>query len=489
MQKQTIKVSNLKLDLDNSRFPEQPDSQRDALIKMVELQGDKLVSLATDIIEHGIDPSERLIVLKDSEDSYIVSEGNRRLTTLKLMNQPEIIGENGTVKKIKRLLKSNPIIPAEVDCVVFENEEDFEHWIRLKHTGENQGAGRVRWTGQESDRYRAKHGSTSFGNQLLSFIRSEEKVADSISVKSQRLKITNLNRLLGDPYVRKSLGLSSPVNGILFCDEHKDSFIYKISLILDCMLESDDKGKVIFTVDRIRMKQDRADFVNQLGIEASGEKLERAWRLDDPRSFVEPTPKSTNGVASNNDGSPSSDPSEQQNPSDSGNGSKKNESTSENADTQTDRGATGKGSVKQNPNRNNLVPANVRLKITDKKCSGIFKELKSELRHDRAANSIAVMVRVFLDLSLTFYIENNNLRLDDRKSGLHDKVVKVTSHLENQGKLTKKLVTSIQAASASTLKSNGSLQQYVHNNHMFPDKSSINTTWDNFEPLLVGIWS
>ena len=147
MQTKSIEISSLLLDLDNSRFPDSPDSQRDAIVKMVELQGEKLVNLARDIIAHGMDPSERLIVLKEGESNFVVAEGNRRVTTLKLLNQPDIISENKITKKIKDLLKTNPSIPKKVDCVVYENEEEFEHWINLKHTGENQGIGRVRWTG------------------------------------------------------------------------------------------------------------------------------------------------------------------------------------------------------------------------------------------------------------------------------------------------------------------------------------------------------
>ena len=207
MQTKSIEISSLLLDLDNSRFPDSPDSQRDAIVKMVELQGEKLVNLARDIIAHGMDPSERLIVLKEGESNFVVAEGNRRVTTLKLLNQPDIISENKITKKIKDLLKTNPSIPKKVDCVVYENEEEFEHWINLKHTGENQGIGRVRWTGQESDRHRAKHGETSLGFQFLSFLHVEKEIPPNISGNSKKLKITNINRLLGDPDFRKSLGL------------------------------------------------------------------------------------------------------------------------------------------------------------------------------------------------------------------------------------------------------------------------------------------
>ena len=99
MEKQTIHVDHLLLDLDNSRYPDQPESQQDALYKMIQLQGDKLVNLAKDIINHGMDPSERVLVLKEDDETYTVVEGNRRLTTLKLLHDHELVTENKTTKK------------------------------------------------------------------------------------------------------------------------------------------------------------------------------------------------------------------------------------------------------------------------------------------------------------------------------------------------------------------------------------------------------
>jgi len=489
MQTKSIEISSLLLDLDNSRFPDSPDSQRDAIVKMVELQGEKLVNLARDIIAHGMDPSERLIVLKEGESNFVVAEGNRRVTTLKLLNQPDIISENKITKKIKDLLKTNPSIPKKVDCVVYENEEEFEHWINLKHTGENQGIGRVRWTGQESDRHRAKHGETSLGFQFLSFLHVEKEIPPNISGNSKKLKITNINRLLGDPDFRKSLGLEVASGGVLYCNERKLEFIRKVLLVLECMLEVDEKGKTLFTVDRIKKKQDRKDFINQLGIAPSEQKLSRLWKVAEPQTFVEPETKESNNNPSSEEEVKDNTVNEGGNESTSS-GDKPNVDDigpSENENSTGSKGPT--KSVKPNPNRDNLIPANVKLKITDKKCSGIFKELKSNLRHDVQPNSIAVLIRVFLDLSVSFYIEENKIQLEKNKTGLHDKVVKVTSRLVELKKLTQKQCTAIQAVSSDTLKSNGSLQQYVHNNHMFPDKLSINNTWDNFEPLFLGIWS
>lgn len=106
MTPKTINISNLLLDLDNPRFPRIVESQREALNLMIEIQSDKIELLASDIAKFGLDPSERLIVYKNelSEDpkSYTVAEGNRRLTALKLLQEPDLSENERTKSRIKK---------------------------------------------------------------------------------------------------------------------------------------------------------------------------------------------------------------------------------------------------------------------------------------------------------------------------------------------------------------------------------------------------
>ncbi|MBQ4796774.1 hypothetical protein F9U41_22395, partial [Pectobacterium versatile] len=80
-----ININDLMLDVQNSRFGDNVDGQREAIKVMVENQGQKIVKLAKDIAENGVDPSERMIVVEsdDEEKGFIVKEGNRRVTALK----------------------------------------------------------------------------------------------------------------------------------------------------------------------------------------------------------------------------------------------------------------------------------------------------------------------------------------------------------------------------------------------------------------------
>lgn len=493
MQKKLISINKLLLDLNNPRFSNAPDNQRDAIKEMVNIQGSKLVVLAKDIVDYGLDPSASLIVVKDEDDKLIVAEGNRRLTTLKLLNNPDLIPENTTTKKIKSLVSTNPDLPTKVDCVIYEfGDDDYEHWVSLLHSGQNNGRGRVEWSSQEKETYDARHGNGSYQHQLLAFIKLEESISSNIKNNVGQLSITNISRLTGDPYVRECLGINPPSQGILYCYTSKELLVAKINKLASIMLEKDEKGKAEFTVDRIRHKKDRADFMEQLEFYPVEQKLEKPWKVNKPSSY---TPISTTPTDTAHQTPTESDPAQE--------GQQTNTVHPQNAQTSptdsstpgtpnfpaTDTPSDKAKSKNLLPNRKMLVPPSIKLTIPNSKINGVFKELKNKLNFDEQPYSISVMFRVFIELSVGSYIEENNIVLPEKKKGLSDKVIAVSEHLRNTGKITSAEDRTIKAISGTNFKQEGAIQQYIHNPSMHPDKPALNTLWSNLEPLFKGIWS
>ncbi|HFQ5036075.1 TPA: hypothetical protein ACGUT1_003662 [Vibrio vulnificus] len=493
MQKKLISINKLLLDLNNPRFSNAPDNQRDAIKEMVNIQGSKLAVLAQDIIDFGLDPSASLIVVKDEDDRLIVAEGNRRLTTLKLLHNPDIIPENATTKKIKSLVSTNPDLPTKVDCVVYEfGDDDYEHWVSLLHSGQNSGRGRVEWSSQEKATYDARHGNGSFQHQLLAFIKQEKSIHSSIKSNVSQLSITNISRLTGDPYVRECLGINPPSQGILFCYTPKEILVNKINKLASVMLERDDKGKPEFTVDRIRHKKDRADFMTQLEFYPVEQKLEKPWKVNKPSSYV-PTSTSSSEDANNqltikSSQNPEGQISTASSETDPVVQPEAGKASNSEQNTTSTKGKENK-SKNLSPNRKILVPLSVKLTIPNIKINEVFKELKNRLNFDEHPYSISVMFRVFIELSLGHYIEKNNIILTDKKSGLSDKVIIVSEHLRLAGKIDNAEDKTIKAVSGTNFKREGAIQQYIHNPSMHPDKPALNTLWTNLEPLFRGIWS
>ena len=137
-----LKVSTINLDQENPRFSPVAN-QREALYAMLNEQGDKIYNLANDIAEHGLDPSKRLIIFKE-KDKYIDGYGNRRITTLKILETPDLIKDHKFYDKFKKLSKrigDNKI--NEVECVIFQSRSSIRHWLEINHNGELDGVGQI----------------------------------------------------------------------------------------------------------------------------------------------------------------------------------------------------------------------------------------------------------------------------------------------------------------------------------------------------------
>ncbi len=74
----TLKIDAVLLDHENPRIS-LSESQREALQKIIDDQGPKLAALAQSIVQNGLSPMDRFLVIKVPEKGkWIVIEGNRR---------------------------------------------------------------------------------------------------------------------------------------------------------------------------------------------------------------------------------------------------------------------------------------------------------------------------------------------------------------------------------------------------------------------------
>jgi len=203
-----IRVANLSINTANPRFNKVP-SQRDAIDIMVSEQKEKIFNLASDIVEAGLNPSELIVVTPAESGRFRVLEGNRRVVSLKLLNNPVPIREKhkalfNRFKTLGQKFKKNPA--RKVLCAVFKNEIDATRWIRLKHTGENEGKGTVRWDTAQISRFESSMGEKpSIGLQAIDFI--SKAVDEETAKKFKKASITNLERLLTDKNVQEVIGI------------------------------------------------------------------------------------------------------------------------------------------------------------------------------------------------------------------------------------------------------------------------------------------
>ncbi|MDA8002926.1 MAG: hypothetical protein MPL62_16710, partial [Alphaproteobacteria bacterium] len=86
-----LSIDKIKVDQKNPRF-KKISSQNSAIKMMLEDPDARLSVIAGHIHDHGLDPSKRLIVFRENGD-YVCGDGNRRLTALKCLHNPRIVGK------------------------------------------------------------------------------------------------------------------------------------------------------------------------------------------------------------------------------------------------------------------------------------------------------------------------------------------------------------------------------------------------------------
>ncbi len=146
MKLEKVRIEDLLLDLNNFRTQAQ-QNEKDAIDTMISTSPDNYWSLFTSILENGYFGVENIIVIRNNE-KYIVKEGNRRVSVLKLIYGlvPDFVLEQFYLEKIKKLSKnwldSNNILP----CIVYESDEidKINEQISLIH-GKAEKASRDAW--------------------------------------------------------------------------------------------------------------------------------------------------------------------------------------------------------------------------------------------------------------------------------------------------------------------------------------------------------
>jgi hypothetical protein len=432
----SIKLMDLHVNTENYRFSTMA-GQKDAIDKMVGDQGDKLYNLATHILENGLNPNDKIQVSASGAHNteFNVLEGNRRIVALKLLNNPDLIdmqGYAGLKKKFRKLHDQHKSkIITDVECIVYVDLTEADKWIKLKHTGQNNGVGTVEWNSQQVQRFEEKvEGKSSIALQAVKMLHSSSDVPREIKENLGNLKITNLDRLISDPDVRKLLGLEIE-SGQLKSGVAKGEVLKGLAQVAKHLLDPK------FNVKKIYTKEDRKKYIKDFPNAAQPDlenKASKSWQVTGGLGFPDPKP-----------------------------GPKK-------------------GSKKE---RRALIPRSCVLQINNRKLDDIYDELRS-MHVDDCKNAVAVLFRVFIELSMDWFIEKNNVPKANIDSRLHVKVEEVANYLERNNLATKHICKGIRHAvhDKNNVLGVDTWNAYVHNPRFSPTPQNLMIGWDNIQDFM-----
>ena len=441
-----IALADLLIDTRNARLTEEQPSQQYALLALARQQGKRLLKLAFDIVEHGLDPTAlpAVIATSDQKKRYVVIEGNRRIVTLKALETPSLVAsafDPADQKRLHQLSERFAQKPIHIiSCSLFDDEKEVNHWVTIRHTGQNEGVGLVEWGADEKDRYSARHGQRSPAGQILDFVDKYGSLSDTAK-HSKKEVISNIVRLISSPVVREKLGIA--------VSDGKVQMLYPLNEVAKSLTRVvEDLKTEKIKVGDIYNKDARTAYAASL---PSSILPEPTKRLDAPVLLGDETKTLT----------------------------VKTKPKPTTKKTQTER--TG------------LIPKSCQININPPRINQIYNELLT-ISVDQYPNASSVILRVFVELSIDNYIIENSImsEQDRRNYPLAKRIKEAAAHLRSNGKIGSQLEIAAQkiadsnfVLAASTINFN----QYVHNQYVFPKATELKVAWDELQPFIEMLWA
>jgi hypothetical protein len=442
-----IPVVDLILDPGNARLGEEQPSQQAVYQALSEQQGARLVELAADVVESGLDPTAlpAVVATADRRRKYKVIEGNRRILAVKALDNPSIVAvglsprDHTKLTALARRYADDPI--AEISCVLFDSEEEAYHWVELRHTGANDGAGLVEWNSNEQDRFKARHGKGGQrrpAGQILDFL---EQVDGPPTGKKSVM--TTIQRIINTKEIREALGIETK-GGVVVSHYPSEQVLKGLRRMVGDLTSETIKVKDVYDAE------DRKKYIAGFG---PSDLPDPATRLPDPRPLSELDAPSSSGARPKK-----------------------------------------KATRRRKPpvTRTSIVPSTCAINPAPPRINNIFNELTA-LDADTFPNAGAVLLRVFLELSVDHEITTNGLMTEEqrRKDSLSKRLKVVAGEMRRNGRIEPQLEAAIikVADSQHTLAaSTVTFNQYVHNKFVFPKPSEVRTAWDELQPFLEKVW-
>ncbi len=418
---------------------------------MLRAEGKKTIELAKDISERGPNPSERLMVIAAPDDPgrYIVLEGNRRLAALRLLAESKQNGEGvlkaPTLKRLEAWSREYQKHPTtSLDCSLFATRAEANPWIKLKHVGESEGAGPVRWGTIEQMRFDSRQNNVLHPElQILDFVAAHADLDDETREKLHDFPITNLQRLVDDGAVRKRLGIDIDAKNRVTTKYPQPEVLKGWTRVVREIANGSVKVAKIYTAAERKGYLD--GFKNSEFPDAS-----KAAKVS--RTLVETTTLGGKGSGP--------------------------------------RTKTIRGQVK--PLRKGMASTKCKLDIDNPRIAKIFRELQL-IRVDDFQNAASVLFRVFLELSTDHYVKTHRLQLAaGQKESLAAKLSLVAGELKQKGVLDANEIKALTYASGEKKLVGANIvtfHAYVHNKDFAPMGVDLRTYWDNLQHYFEKVWA
>lgn len=399
--------------------------------------GQHMKNLAKDIVKSG-GLFEPPLVAEDSQ-GFVVFDGNRRVTCLKLLENPRrapTIELQEEFVALRSQWKGD--FPAEIECQVESDRDHIDDILFRRHTGSQSGVGQSTW----DDRMKATFvNRTGKGGGPKTADEIERRLSEAGMLPRRKIPRANLNRLLSAEALRNRVGFSM----------RKGSFEYTHAepVVLRALKRiSDDLAGRKIVLGDIWDTDGKRRYLDELDREGALPTIDHALAI-------------------------------------------KNLALSKIASTHQEPNET---IAKQTlpaypPQRQSTLIPNTEFSIIwtgqTHRHKAIWEELQFRLRLSDHPNAISVLFRVLLDLSAQYYIERTKLNTVQKDTLAH-RVKKVAEDLFTKQKINKRSFAMFDKfAQHDSLISADTLNGYVHSANFAPSPEHLRALWDALSQFIV----
>ncbi|MBB5770387.1 hypothetical protein HNP47_000356 [Brevundimonas vesicularis] len=397
-----------------------------AIAELFRLHDAQMRNLAADIAEVGTIYDPPLVMPID--DHYIVFDGNRRITCLKLLLSPERAPTAELRDYFVRLAEEATVqISASVTCQIEHDRNLIDAILYRRHTGSQRGVGQLSWNDRAKLNFVERTGQ---GGGVNVAAEVERLLSEADRLPCGAIPWSTLTRLLSSEEFRNRAGVSTA--GRRFRLTHDPE------VVLDALNRiTTDLSNQTITLGNLWNNAGKRAYLNSLQDE--GVLPAESERLPNPAN-----PGNPDGTGRN--------PGRNKRP---------------------------------RPPQTNFVPSDaphIQWIANQQRIRAIWEELQS-LQLRSHPNAVSALMRILLELSVENYIAQHNLNAPDN---LSRRVGAVSRHLLDHGAIDQDYFDELERIRLNDqLISIASMQRYIHSPEFAPMEHELRTYWIRLGRFLV----
>lgn len=271
-----IKIRNLKLWDENPRFPEEyfKKDEKNLIEYLLQKEHTRMTDLCKSISENlNLIPLEKLVVW-NSENGFIVLEGNRRVSIYKLLSNPEKISDKKNLDFFKEQSKKVKIDENfEVECIVVDDKEEGLKYVELKHLER----GYSNWQESERINFQKRRGISMNDKEVVKLEIS--KIVKNLDLPQELINsvlgqgnLTTFYRIIASTPAKNYFNYEVVDNELIINDK---KFYDKLKVIVWQVVNKKDYAGNVINSRSLNTNEDIEKYLNSLNIKEDSPKLKK----------------------------------------------------------------------------------------------------------------------------------------------------------------------------------------------------------------------